>query len=380
MKYQRAWAEINLAHLSHNLAALQKYAPDITAIVKADGYGHGAVPVANTVLAGGVKTLGVAMCEEGVYLREKGITAPVLIMGFTPEPLLPYVAENNLTQTVFCADGAKLLAIHAARYGKKAAVHIKIDTGMSRLGFLPTGETIDAICDIAENPNLRLEGIYTHFATSDALENGFMFEQQARFAWVLGELEKRGLRIPVKHAANSGALAQTLRSNIDKERLFLDTVRVGILLYGHPPSAELTDTCAALNLKPVMRFMSQVSMVKNLPAGVGISYGHIYKTSRPSTIAVLPVGYADGYPRRLSHGGRVLINGRFAPIAGAICMDQCMADITDIPGVKPGDPVVLLDTADNHISAECLAETAGTINYEILCCIGKRVPRVYTTE
>ena len=386
MKYQRAWAEINLSNLSHNLAAAKKFlcgGAGVMGIVKADGYGHGAVPVANTLLANGVQSLGVAICEEGVELRKNGITAPILVMGFTPEPLLPYVLEYNLVQTVFAQEGAKTLAAHAAQYGKQAAIHIKIDTGMSRLGFLPTPESIEAICEIGRNPHLQIAGIYTHFATSDALESGFMLEQQSRFAWVLGELEKRGLKIPMKHMANSGAFAQTLRENHDfsapsqKKSLFLDTIRLGILLYGHPPANEMAATCAPLNLKPVMRLMSQVSMVKNLSADVGISYGHIYKTTRPSTIAVLPVGYADGYPRRLSREGRVLVNGKFAPIAGAICMDQCMVDVTDIPNVKAGDPVVMLDTADNKISAECLADTVGTISYEILCCIGKRVPRVY---
>ncbi|MCL2199012.1 MAG: alanine racemase [Defluviitaleaceae bacterium] len=384
MKYQRAWAEINLAHLSHNLAALRQHFADadIMGIVKADGYGHGAVPVANTLIAGGVGSLGVAICEEGVALRENGITAPILIMGFTPEPLLPYIVENNLTQTIFSAEGAVALASQAAQYNKRATIHIKIDTGMSRLGFLPTKESIDAICAIAESKNLLLEGIYTHFATSDARESGFMHEQLTRFGRVTTELEKRGLKIPIKHTANSGAISQILRKDfgIHRKDLFLDAVRLGILLYGHPPSGEMADECEVLGLKPVMRFMSQVSMVKQLPAGVGISYGHIYKTERPSVIAVLPVGYADGYPRRLSHGGRVLVNGKFAPIAGAICMDQCMVDVTDIPDVKPGDPVIMLDTADNKISAECLADTVGTISYEILCCIGKRVPRVYISN
>jgi alanine racemase len=384
VKYQRAWAEINLAHLKHNYRVVKKHIPNIMAIVKADGYGHGAVAVSNALLQEGVSSLGVAMCEEGIHLRDNGITAPVLIMGFTPEPLLPYVLENNLAQTIFTSGGAKSLAKHAANFGKKAAIHIKIDTGMSRLGFLPTAETVEEICKIAENPSLCLAGIYTHFATSDAVENEFMYEQQGRFVWVLNELEKRGLNIPIKHAANSGALAQTLRGKFptphEKSGLFLDLARLGILLYGHPPSAELAGACAALGLKPVMRFMSQVSMVKSLPAGVGISYGHIYKTARPSTIAVLPVGYADGFPRRLSHGGQVLVNGQYAPIAGAICMDQCMIDVTDIPNVQPGDPVILLDCVENPISAENLAETVGTINYEILCNIGKRVPRMYISE
>ncbi|MCL2577557.1 MAG: alanine racemase [Defluviitaleaceae bacterium] len=375
MKYQRVWAEINLAHLSHNLASVRKHITgdaNIMGIVKADGYGHGAVPVVNTLLAGGVNSFGVATCEEGVSLRENGITAPILIMGFTPEPLLPYVLEFNLMQTVFSADGAKILATQAAQYKKRAAVHIEIDTGMSRLGFLPDEKSVRAICEIAENPNLYLAGIYMHFATSDALENDFMDEQYTRFMWVLNELKNLGLNTPVTHMANSGALAQILRS--PNNSLLCGLVRPGILLYGHPPSAEMGEVCKPLALKPVMRLMTQVSMVKNLPENVGISYGHMYKTTRPSTIAVLPVGYADGYPRRLSRQGHVLVNGKFAPIAGAICMDQCMADVTDIPGVKPGDPVVMMGA---DIDAEYLAETVGTINYEILCCIGKRVPRNY---
>jgi len=352
-------------------------------IVKADGYGHGAVPVANTLLKNGVGSLGVAACEEGVHLRENGITAPILIMGFTPEPLLPYVLQHGLMQTVFSYESAEILAKLAAHHGKRASVHIEIDTGMSRLGFLPDESSIHAICEIAQNPNLRLAGVYSHFATSDALENSFMYEQHARFSWFFGELEKRGVKIPMKHAANSGALAQTLRPknhfSMKKHDLLLDAVRPGILLYGHPPSAEMINTCAALELKPVMRLMSQVSMVKHLPANAGISYGHIYKTTRPSTIAIIPVGYADGYPRRMSSAGKVKINGQTAPLAGAICMDQCMADVTNIPDVKPGDKVILLDTSDTT-SAETLAQTVGTINYEILCGIGKRVPRVYVCK
>jgi len=345
----------------------------IMGIVKADAYGHGAIPVANTLLAGGVKSLGVAICEEGVQLRECGISAPVLVMGFTPEPLLPYVLENNLMQTVFSLAGAKLIARHAARLNKRAALHIEIDTGMSRLGFLPDEKSVAEICELAREPSLDIAGIFTHFATSDSMECGFMHEQISRFSWILRELKKRGVDIPVKHTANSGALSQILRT-YKKEDIFFDTVRPGIMLYGAAPSAEMVATCEPLNLKPVMQLMSQVSMVKNLPAGVGISYGHIYKTERPSRIAVLPIGYADGYPRRLSLGGRVIVNGKIAPISGAICMDQCMIDVTDIPDVRPGDTVTMLGEG---LDAEVLAETVGTISYEILCGIGKRVPRVY---
>jgi len=381
MNYQRAWAEINLAHLSHNLAALKKRLNPyvkLMGIVKADGYGHGAVPVAKTLLNGEspVDSIGVAICEEGVALREAGIDSPILVMGFTPKELLPYIVRMNLVQTVFSLEGVNCLAKEAEKCGIRASVHIKIDTGMSRLGFLPNEKSLQEICEIAANPYIYIAGIYTHCATSDELDNTFLFEQQRRFFWVLEELKKRGLNIPTKHMANSGVYSQFLRG-VSQTDFGIDTVRLGILLYGHPPSAEMAETCKELGLKPVMRLLSQVSMVKDLPAGVGVSYGHIYKTERPSKIAVLPVGYADGYPRRLSFGGKVLVNGQFAPIAGAICMDQCMADVTDIPGVKTGDQVVMLGNFEEGISADCLAEVVGTISYEILCGIGKRIPRVY---
>jgi len=391
MEYKRAWAEISLVNLAHNVSVIRGILPAGTAlmgIVKADGYGHGAVQVADVMLKNGADSLGVAICEEGVQLREAGISGTILIMGFTPTPLLENVVKHNLVQTVFSTEGAKALSTVAARCNTRAAIHIKIDTGMSRLGFLPKEESIEAICEIANDPNLFVQGIYTHCATSDQLDHGFMFEQESRFKWVLGELEKRGLNIMNRHMANSGAVAQTLRGpeSLPKgheklpligDSVFLDTARVGILLYGLPPSAEMAGACAPLGLKPVMRLMAQVSSVKHLAAGVGISYSHIYKTKRESIIAVLPIGYADGYPRRLTSGGRVLINGQFAPIAGAICMDQLMIDVTDVPGVAPGDPVVLLGSKEEGICADDLADIVGTISYEVVCGIGKRVPRVY---
>jgi len=377
MTYKRAWAEINLSNLAHNLQVITKNLNPNTrlmGIVKADAYGHGAAPVAHALIGGGVGELGVALCEEGIVLRESGITVPILVMGFTPEPLLHDVVHLNLTQTIFSKSGAKSLAAQAAILGKRAAVHIKIDTGMSRLGFLPNAESVQSICEIASDPNLNIAGIYTHLATSDEPDSGFMFEQLSRFKWVLSELNKRGLDIPQKHISNSGAFSHICTSESYGD-FYLDTVRVGIMLYGYPPSAEMAEICEPLDLRPVMRLISRISMVKELDAGVGISYGHIYKTTRKSTIAVLPVGYADGYPRRLSRGGRVLVNGHFAPIAGAICMDQCMVDITDIPNVNPSDPVILMGEAG--ICADNLAEIVGTISYEILCGIGKRVPRIY---
>lgn len=377
MTYKRTWAEIDLSTLADNLAIVRKHTDThshIMGIVKADAYGHGAVPVAHALIRGGVNALGVAICEEGIELRESGIKAPVLIMGFTPEPLQYEAVQLDLTQTVFSLCGASVLATQAKSLNKRATVHIKIDTGMSRLGFLPTQESVNHICDIAQNPHLHVQGIYTHLATSDAPGDAFMFRQLERFNWVVTELEKRGLSIPQKHISNSGAFSH-ICTHSGYNNFWLDMVRVGIMLYGYPPSAEMATVCEPLGLKPVMRLMSRVSMVKELDAGVGISYGHIYKTNRKSTIAVLPIGYADGYPRRLSRGGRVLVGGKFAPIAGAICMDQCMVDVTDIPGVKAGDPVTMM--GELGICADNLAEIVGTISYEILCGIGKRVPRIY---
>ena len=377
MTYRRAWAEINLSNLTHNLNIVRKKlrkSTHLMGIVKADAYGHGAVPVARTLLDGGVNSLGVAICEEGIALRENAIFAPILIMGYTPEPLLHEVVSSNLTQTVFSLCGVNELAARALRLSKRAAVHIKIDTGMSRLGFLPTPDSVRQICEIAQNPNIYIEGIYTHLATSDEVETGFMFEQLSRFKWVLGELEQRGLDIPQKHISNSGAFSHMVSEN-GFDNFFMDTVRLGIMLYGYPPSAEMAPACEPLGLKPVMRLMSRVSMVKELEANIGISYGHLYKTTRKSKIAVLPIGYADGYPRRLSRGGKVMIGDKFAPVAGAICMDQCMVDITDIPDVNAGDPVIMM--GEKGVCADNLAEIVGTISYEILCGIGKRVPRVY---
>ena len=394
MEYRRIWAEINLDNLAHNFSVIRSRVPSGTAlmgIVKADAYGHGAVEIANAMLECGADSLGVAICEEGLQLREAGITAPILVMSFTPTPLLPKVVELDLVQTVFSLESAKALGEIAARHNKRAAVHIKIDTGMSRLGFLPNEKSIADICELANDPNLFIQGIYTHFATSDHLDPGymFMFEQEARFNWVLGQLEERGLHIMQRHMANSGAVIQTVRGPesflsadgavlpLVRDSIYMDIARVGVLLYGLPPSTEMADVCAPLGLKPVMRLLAQVSMVKRLAAGVGISYSHIYKTKRESMIAVLPIGYADGYPRRLSRGGKVLIHGQLAPVAGAICMDQCMVDVTDIPNVAPGDTVVLLGSKEEGVCADALADIVGTISYEVVCGIGKRVPRVY---
>ena len=385
MKYRRAWAEIDTSCLADNVRAIRKAIPpgtQLLAAVKADAYGHGALEVSRVLLENGADMLGVALCEEGVSLRQSGITAPILIMSYTPEPLLATALIYGLTQTIFSAESHQAVKQAAARIKVKADVHIKIDTGMGRLGFLPGPDAANKICQLFEDPSLDVKGIYTHFATSDALDASFMYEQYSRFSYMLGLLDERGIPTNqlMKHAGNSGMLAQCLRSDYSDPGfdMWLDMVRIGIMLYGLPPSKAMSGVCDTLGLKPAMRLMTRVSMTKALPPGSGISYGHLFRTDRESRIATLPIGYADGYPRLLSNKGEVLIKGCFAPIVGAICMDQCMVDVTDVPDadqIKPGDEVVIFGGLG--VNAEELAAKIGTIGYEITCGVGKRVPRIY---
>ena len=385
MDYRRAWAEIDLSCLGHNIKIVRAAIPStacLLAAVKGDGYGHGALEVARVFLENGADVLGVALCEEGLALRKGGITAPILIMSYTPDPLHRAVVQHGLVQTIFSDECYRSLAEAAASLGKRAEVHIKIDTGMGRLGFLPGPESADKICRILEEPSLEVRGIFTHFATSDALEAGFMYEQYSRFHYMLRLLEERGVPVArlVKHAGNSGMITQTLREGFIPPvfDMFMDMVRTGVLLYGLPPSKEMSPVCDTMGLKPAMRLMTRVSMTKALPAGAGVSYGHLFRTKRETIVATLPIGYADGYPRLLSNKGSVLINGHSAPIIGAICMDQCMIDLTDIPkaqAIQAGDEVVMF--GGEGPCAEDLAAMIGTIGYELVCCVGKRVPRIY---
>ncbi|MCL2664050.1 MAG: alanine racemase [Defluviitaleaceae bacterium] len=388
MEYVRAHAEINLASLAHNYAQVRSRVPrgtKLMAVVKADGYGHGAAESAETLLACGADAFGTALCEEGIELKRRGITAPVLVLGYTPEQLLPEAVRHGLMQTVFSVETARMLSAAAAAQNTRAKIHIKIDTGMGRLGFLP-GSAKEA-ADIFSDRHLETAGIYTHFATSDAADASFMMEQHRRFAQMTSELGSLGIKPPALHTGNSGAFSQTLQSRRDYWRennfdvsscVFCGMIRIGILLYGLLPSPEMKDACAELNLKPAMRLVTRVGMVKTLPAGSGVSYGHSFVTRRETVVATLPVGYADGYPRLLSNKSHVLVGGKRAPLIGAICMDQCMADVTDVPGVSPGDEAVLIGRQGaEEITADELAAHIGTIGYEIICGVGKRVPRIY---
>lgn len=367
------WAEINLDNLKHNIMELRKTispATKLCAVVKADAYGHGAVEVAKEAIASGASYLGVAFLDEAIELRENGITSPILILGFTPENQFDKIIEYNITQTIYNARSAVTLSEYAIRRNKTAKVHIKIDTGMNRIGFCPEYCTTAEFKKLFSLEGLEIEGIFTHFARADERDRSFTNQQFELFIKTVKAIEEEGFKIPIKHVANSAGVLQYSETH-------LDMVRPGIILYGLYPSDEVPKNL--IHLKPVMSFKTRVSNVKVLPKGKPISYGGTYITQRQSIIATLPVGYADGYSRLLSSKAQVLIKGQRAPVVGRVCMDQCMVDVTDIDeSVSIGDEAVLLgDDGSDRISAEEIAILMGTINYEVICGISKRVPRVY---
>jgi len=369
--YQRVIAEINLDNIANNVKEVKKRVGEkvkVLAVVKADAYGHGAVDVSKTALYNGAEWLGTATCDEAFRLRNQGIFVPILLLGYTPEARISQVIQNNLTQTIFSEEMANDFSKHAQKLNKEADVHIKIDTGMGRIGFPPNNETLKSIIKISKLPNLNITGIYTHFATADEKDKSFTAEQYKKFMYVAENSEKELNKKLLKHVSNSGAI-------LDLPELSLDMVREGIILYGLYPSKYVKRD---LDIKPCMSIKTNVSYVKKVPKGVSIGYGRTYYTTRESVIATIPVGYADGYSRLLSNKAFVIIKGKKAPIVGNICMDQFMANVTDIDGVKAGDSVILMGEENGlSITADDIAEIERTISYEVLCGIGKRVPRSY---
>lgn len=371
LEYQRIAAEINLDAIGNNIREIKKRIDPKTrllATVKADAYGHGAVEVAQVCLYNGADELSVATYDEGIALRNNNIFVPILILGYTVESRLEDVVRHELTQTVFSYELAKQLSDTAVKLGKTATAHIGIDTGMSRIGFLPCEESLDEIDRIFELPNLRITGVFTHFSTADSADKSFTRQQFERFLYMTDGIEARGHKGLIRHCANSAAI-------IDLPEMQLDMVRAGIIIYGMFPSGEVGRD---INLMPAMSIKTHVSYVKELPAGIGVGYGRTYYTDKLTKIATVPVGYADGYSRQLSNRARMIVNGEYANVIGNVCMDQLMLDITHIDNVKMGDEVTVMGVCgDKSVSAEELGEMTGTINYEIVCGIGKRVPRVY---
>ncbi|HEY3315482.1 MAG TPA: alanine racemase [Bacillota bacterium] len=365
------WAEVDLGAIDHNLRQVaRRKSPQagLMAVVKANAYGHGAVPVAETALAAGANWLGVAILGEAIELRRAGVAAPILILGYTPPDEVGSVLANDVSQAVFSMETARALSREAARLGRRARVHLKVDTGMSRLGVAPGQDGLAFAKDLAGLPGLDLEGIFTHFAAADDPDQGYTRWQLERFTAFIEDLRALGIEFRIRHAANSAAI-------INLPEAHLDLVRLGISLYGYHPSPGGEGGVA---LRPAMTVKARIGYLKEVPAGTCVSYGRTFVTGRPTVLATLPLGYADGYPRLLSSRGAVIIHGRMAPVVGRVCMDQIMVDVTDIPRVALGDEVIVLGRqGEVGMTADDLAALTGTISYEILCGVSPRVPRVY---
>jgi alanine racemase len=378
------WAEINLAAVGANVRELRRITRPqarVMAVVKADGYGHGAVPVARAALAGGAEWLGVARAAEGVHLRQAGIDAPILVLGYTPPDAAGPLLDFDLRQAVYRADTAAAYSAAALRQGKRIRVHLKVDTGMGRLGLVPAALTaggpgdrlgegfISAVRAIAGFPGIEAEGIFTHFAASDSADTASARQQLALFSELLDGLAAHGLRFSIRHAANSAALIALPESH-------LDLVRPGIAVYGLPPSEEIG--LSAVRLAPAMALKTRIVHLKTVPAGFAVSYGMTYRPPAPTVIATVPAGYADGFRREFSSCGEMLVRGCRAPVVGRVCMDLTMLDVGRVPGVRLEDEVVIFGRqADDEISATDLARALKTIPYEIVCNVAARVPRVY---
>ena len=372
IKYQRpTCAEINIRALIHNLNQAKRLAgskSQILSIVKADAYGHGAVKISKALVRNGIHHLGTALVEEAVELRDAGIKIPIIVLGGIFKEQIPKIAEYSLTPVVYQEDFLKAVAKEARKSNKKVNIHIKIDTGMGRIGVLPD-EAVDFAKKAASQKNIKVEGIMTHFADADLADKAYAEKQMAEFTSIVNKLNEEGIDIPYQHIANSAAL-------VSFENNKFNMARPGIMLYGYAPSAEGKER--GLNLIPVMSLKTKVLHLKKVSAGTYISYGRTFVAKRDSVIATLPVGYADGYSRALSNKGFVIVKGKRAPIAGRVCMDMTMIDVTGIDGVEINDEVVLIGKQGKEaITADDVAMLTNTISYEVLCCIGKRVPRVY---
>jgi alanine racemase len=358
---------IDLGALSHNFSEVTRRigGRKVLAVVKAQAYGHGAVPVSRRFAELGASMLGVALVEEGRELRNAGITAPILVMG----PVVPGQAEAivrlNLTPVVFTRPLADALSQAARVLGANIPVHVKIDTGMGRIG-IPPEEAVGFIAEIAKLKGITVEGLMTHFSDADLRDKQFASVQMDRFESLVRSLEERGISVELRHAANSAAV-------LAYDRALLTMVRPGLMLYGYDP----VERGSGADLRAVLSLVSHIAFLKNVPAGTPISYGRTFVTERDSRIATIPIGYADGYSRALSNKGEAIVRGRRVPVVGRVCMDMTMLDVTDVPHVLPGDEVVLIGRQGNErITADDIAARTGTIAYEVLCGIGGRVPRV----
>ena len=375
MSTYRVCARIDLDAFEHNVKEIQKKigpGTGLMGVIKTNAYGHGAVILAKELERLGASWLAVACVEEGIELRKNNIRLPILVLGYTAEDQYKDLLDYNITPAVFSLEMAKAMDRAAAAAGKVLPVHIKVDTGMGHIGYAPTRESAQEIYKISGLEHICVEGMFTHFACADMEDEqskAVTQQQYDRYCQMEQWLGEMGLHIPVRHCANSAGI-------MDEPEMHKDMVRAGIILYGLYPSDEMPRS--ALDLKSVMSLKSHITYIKNVGPGEGISYGHTYVTSKETAVATIPVGYGDGYPRLLSNQGSVLIGGKRAPIIGRVCMDQFMVDITGMDHVCEGDEVTLVGCdGSQEITFDELAGLTGTISYELVCDVGRRVPRVY---
>lgn len=371
-KYYRCYAEVSLDAIRSNILQVKKRVPDdvkVLAVIKANGYGHGAIQVGRC-LEDLVDFYAVATIEEAVELKKNGLVQPLMILGYTSPKEYMDLLRYDVRPAIYRKEDAEALNALAQHAGKKAKIHFAVDTGMTRIGFQVTPEEADRMAEIAALPNIEVEGMFSHFSCADMVDKAFSKGQMEAFEKMIDLLEARGVEVPIKHLCNSAGIME-----FDSHRY--NMVRSGIITYGLYPSEEVVKE--NLDLIPAMSWKSHVVHVKEVPAGRGVSYGATYVTEGECTkIATVSVGYADGYPRALSSKGRVLIRGQYAPIIGRVCMDQMMVDVTHIPDVCVEDVVTLVGTdGENTISIEELGELSGSFNYEMVCDVSARVTRVY---
>ena len=372
-------AEIDPGAIAHNLREIRRNIgpdPEIMAVVKANAYGHGAEQVAKTSLANGAAQLAVARVGEGIRLREASITAPILILGYSPDDCAADIIRHDLTPTVYSLESSRVLSSAAEEAGKQLPVHIKVDTGMGRLGIATAkhlGGSMDsavtAIHAISRLPFIKIQGIFTHFACADSRDKQNATRQLSLFNELLDRLEQKKIEIPVRHCANSASI-------IDLPYARFDMVRAGIMLYGLHPSDEVDKT--RVTLKPAMQIKARVAHIKEVPAGCPVSYGSTHITTEPTRIATIPVGYADGYSRLLASRGFMIAKGKKVPVIGRVCMDQTMIDVREVPDLCVGDEVIVLGSeGDARFDADDIAAMTNTINYEVVSTIMARVPRIF---
>lgn len=367
------WAEINLSNLDYNIKNIKAKlgsGTKIIGVVKADGYGHGSVKVAEVLRANGVGTFAVSTLQEAIVLREAGATEQIISLSLTPNFYSNVLVEYDITPVISSLENARAISKTAAEVGKTVSGFIAADTGMGRIGYLTWAENaVSEIKEISQLPNFKIAGLFSHMSTADSADKTFSRQQEQCFNEFYDKLIAAGIEIPMRTFANSASV-------MELPSVYFDAVRPGIILYGCYPSDEVDKS--SLSLKPVMSVKATISHLKDVPAGFSVSYGREFISKRPSKIATIALGYADGYPRPYAPKGEVIVNGVKAPLAGNICMDQCMIDVTDVPDVKVGDEVIVMGSdGKNTILADDIAKATGTINYEIICAFGQRLPKVY---